>query len=143
MSAEQAASVLREDLNSFVRAELERAFNEALDGEIEEGMRRGVRFEVVETVSEASFVAFGKGRFHVSLLRIPEGDVEIDLHVQRGGIAQRDGEEEDEGEDPIQFGGFRADRPGEGLRRLQPQCEAARFMLEMSEEEKKEMGFSV
>ena len=90
MSAEQAASVLREDLNSFVRAELERAFNEALDGEIEEGMGRGVRgvrFEVVETVSEAGFVAFGKGRFHVSLLRIPEGDVEIDLHVQRGGIA--------------------------------------------------------
>lgn len=87
MSAEQAASALREDLNSFVRAELERAFNEALDGEIEEGMGRGVRFEVVETVSEASFVAFGKGRFHVSLLRIPEGDAEIDLHVQRGGIA--------------------------------------------------------
>ena len=90
MSAEQAASALREDLNSFVRAELERAFNEALNGEIEEGMRRGVRgvrFEVVETVSEAGFVAFGKGRFHVSLLRIPEGDVEIDLHVQRGGIA--------------------------------------------------------
>lgn len=124
MSAEQAASALREDLNSFVRAELERAFNEALDGEIEEGMGRGVRFEVVEAVSEASFVAFGKGRFHVSLLRIPEGDVEIDLHVQRGGIAQRHGEEEDEGEDPIQFGGFRANRPGEGLRRLQPQCEA-------------------
>lgn len=48
---------------------------------------RGVRFEVVETVSEAGFVAFGKGRFHVSLLRIPEGDAEIDLHVQRGGIA--------------------------------------------------------
>ena len=118
MSAEQAASALREDLNSFVRAELERAFSEALDGEIEEGMRRGVRFEVVETISEAGFVAFGKGRFHVSLLRIPEGDVEIDLHVQR------DGEEEDEGEDPIQFGGFRADRLGEGLRRLQPQCEA-------------------
>lgn len=87
MSAEQAASVFREDLNSFVRAELERAFNEALDGEIEEGMGRGVRFEVVETVSEAGFVAFGKGRFHVSLLRIPEGDAEIDLHVQRGGIA--------------------------------------------------------
>ena len=87
MSAEQAASVLREDLNSFVRAELERAFNEALNGEIEEGMRRGAHFEVVETVSEAGFVAFGKGRFHVSLLRIPEGDVEIDLHVQRGGIA--------------------------------------------------------
>ena len=127
ISAEQAASVLREDLNSFVRAELERAFNEALNGEIEEGMRRGVRgvrFEVVEAVSEAGFVAFGKGRFHVSLLRIPEGDVEIDLHVQRGGIAQRHGEEEDEGEDPIQFGGFRADRSGEGLRRLQPQCEA-------------------
>ena len=127
MSAEQAASALREDLNSFVRAELERAFNEALDGEIEEGMRRGVRgvrFEVVEAVSEAGFVAFGKGRFHVLLLRIPEGDVEIDLHVQRGGIAQRDGEEEDEGEDPIQFGGFRADRLGEGLRRLQPQFEA-------------------
>ena len=124
MSAEQAASALREDLNSFVRAELERAFSEALDGEIEEGMRRGVRFEVVETISEAGFVAFGKGRFHVSLLRIPEGDVEIDLHVQRGGIAQRDGEEEDEGEDPIQFGGFRADRLGEGLRRLQPQREA-------------------
>lgn len=36
MSAEQAASALREDLNSFVRAELERAFNEALDGEIED-----------------------------------------------------------------------------------------------------------
>ena len=47
MSAEQAASVLREDLNSFVRAERERAFNEALDGEIDERMRRGVRFEVV------------------------------------------------------------------------------------------------
>ena len=124
MSAEQAASALREDLNSFVRAELERAFSEALDGEIEEGMRRGVRFEVVETISEAGFVAFGKGRFHVSLLRIPEGDVEIDLHVQRGGIAQRDGEEEDEGEDPIQLGGFRTDRPSEGLRRLQPQREA-------------------
>ena len=46
------------------------------------------------------------------------------IHVQRGGIAQRHGEEEDEGEDPIQFGGFRADRPGEGLRRLQPQFEA-------------------
>ena len=42
MSAEQAASALREDLNSFVRAELERAFNEALNGEIEEGMRRGL-----------------------------------------------------------------------------------------------------
>ena len=36
MTAEQAASMLRDDLNSFVRSELERAFNEALDGEIEE-----------------------------------------------------------------------------------------------------------
>ncbi len=36
VSAEQVASALREDLNSFVRAELERAFNEALDGEIED-----------------------------------------------------------------------------------------------------------
>ena len=102
-------------------------FQSRLHKRIEEGMRRGVRgvrFEVVEAVSEAGFVAFGKGRFHVSLLRIPEGDVEIDLHVQRGGIAQRHGEEKDEGEDPIQFGGFRADRLGEGLRGLQPQCEA-------------------
>ena len=36
MTAEQAASMLRDDLNSFVRSELERAFNEALDGEIED-----------------------------------------------------------------------------------------------------------
>lgn len=36
MTAEQAASIIKEDLNSFVRAELERAFNEALDGEIED-----------------------------------------------------------------------------------------------------------
>ena len=35
MAAEQAASMLRDDLNSFVRSELERAFNEALEGEIE------------------------------------------------------------------------------------------------------------
>jgi len=36
MTAEQAASLIKEDLNSFVRSELERAFNEALDGEIED-----------------------------------------------------------------------------------------------------------
>ena len=36
MTAEQAASMLRDDLNSFVRSELERAFNEALEGEIED-----------------------------------------------------------------------------------------------------------
>lgn len=36
MTAEQAASFIKEDLNSFVRSELERAFNEALDGEIED-----------------------------------------------------------------------------------------------------------
>lgn len=36
MTAEQAASIIKEDLNSFVRSELERAFNEALDGEIED-----------------------------------------------------------------------------------------------------------
>lgn len=102
-------------------------FQSRLHKRIEKGMRRGVRgvrFEVVKALSEADFVAFGKGRFHVSVLRIPEGDVEIDLHVQRGGIAQRHGEEEDEGENPIQFGGFRADRPGKGLRGLQPQREA-------------------
>lgn len=29
MTAEQAASIIKEDLNSFVRSELERAFNEA------------------------------------------------------------------------------------------------------------------
>ena len=85
---------------------------------------RGVRAKVAKALPEADFVAFGEGGFHVSVLRIPEGDVEGDLHVQRGGIAQRDGEEEDEGEDPIQLGGFRADRPGKGLRRLQPQFEA-------------------
>ena len=50
--------------------------------------------------------------------------MEIDLHVQRGGIAHRHGEEEDEGEDPIPFGGFRDDRPGKGLGGLQPQFEA-------------------
>ena len=36
MTAEEAASIVKEDLNSFVRAELERAFNEALEGEIED-----------------------------------------------------------------------------------------------------------
>ncbi len=36
MTAEQAASIIKEDLNSFIRSELERAFNEALDGEIED-----------------------------------------------------------------------------------------------------------
>lgn len=36
MTAEQAASLIKDDLNSFVRSELERAFNEALDGEIED-----------------------------------------------------------------------------------------------------------
>ena len=36
MTAEQAASLIKEDLNSFVRSELERAFNEALEGEIED-----------------------------------------------------------------------------------------------------------
>ena len=36
MTAEQAASIIKEDLRSYVRSELERAFNEALDGEIEE-----------------------------------------------------------------------------------------------------------
>ena len=36
MTAEQAASMLRDDLNSFVRSELERGFNEALEGEIED-----------------------------------------------------------------------------------------------------------
>ena len=35
MTAERAASMLRDDLNSFVRSELERAFNEALEGEIQ------------------------------------------------------------------------------------------------------------
>ena len=103
---------------------------------------RGVRFEVVEAVSEAGFVAFGKGRFHVSLLRIPEGDVEIDLHVQRGGIAQRHGEEKDgariqynsEDSAPIVLAKVYEDYN----RNARP----ARFMLEMSEEEKKEMGFS-
>ena len=143
MSAEQAASVLREDLNSFVRAELERAFNEALDGEIEEGMGRGVRFEVVEAVSEASFVAFGKGRFHVSLLRIPEGDVEIDLHVQRGGIANATAKRKTRAR--IQYNSedsaliVLAKVYEDYNRNARP----ARFMLEMSEEEKKEMGFIV
>ncbi len=33
MTAEEAASIVKEDLNSFVRAELERAFDEALEGE--------------------------------------------------------------------------------------------------------------
>ncbi len=36
MTAEQAASIIKEDLRSYVRSELERAFNEALEGEIEE-----------------------------------------------------------------------------------------------------------
>lgn len=36
MTAEQAASIIKEDLNSFVRSELERAFNEALEGEIQD-----------------------------------------------------------------------------------------------------------
>lgn len=36
MTAEQAASIIKEDLNSFIRSELERAFNKALDGEIED-----------------------------------------------------------------------------------------------------------
>ena len=34
MSPEEAASMVKDDLNSFVRSELERAINEALDGEI-------------------------------------------------------------------------------------------------------------
>lgn len=36
MSPEEAASMVKDDLNSFVRSELERAINEALDGEIED-----------------------------------------------------------------------------------------------------------
>lgn len=36
MTAEQAASIIKEDLRSYARSELERAFNEALDGEIED-----------------------------------------------------------------------------------------------------------
>ena len=32
MTAEEAASLIKEDLNSFVRAELERALNDALGG---------------------------------------------------------------------------------------------------------------
>ena len=32
MTAEEAASLIKEDLNSFVRAELERALNDALEG---------------------------------------------------------------------------------------------------------------
>lgn len=36
MTPEQAASIIKDDLRSFVRSEIERAFNEALEGEIEE-----------------------------------------------------------------------------------------------------------
>lgn len=35
MTAERAASMLRDDLNSFVRSKLENVFNEALESEIE------------------------------------------------------------------------------------------------------------
>ena len=36
MTPEQAASIIKDDLRSFARSELGRAFNEALEGEIEE-----------------------------------------------------------------------------------------------------------
>ena len=90
-------------------------------------MRRGVlgvRLKMVKALSEADALPRRETGFDVPILRFPGGDVEIDLHLQCDRVPELNHQKEDEGEDPIQLGGLRVDRPDEGLRGLQPAGQA-------------------
>ena len=81
-------------------------FQKRLFQALEKGMRRGlrgIRVQMGQAVPEAGPVPGREAGLDVPLLRVPEADVEIDLHVQRGRIAQCHGEEEDKGQDTVQF----------------------------------------
>ena len=102
-------------------------FQSRLLQRLQRRMRRGflgVRLEVVQTVSEADALPGREAGFDVPVLRVPQAHAQGDLHLQRGGIPERDREEEDEGEDTVQLGGLRADRAGQGLRGLQQERQA-------------------
>ena len=96
---------------------------ERLEGRMRRSLRR-IRLEMVEAVPKADAVPRREAGRHVQVLRIPQAYAEGDLHLQRGGVPQFHSEEEDEGEDTVQFRGLGVDRPGEDLRGLQPRREA-------------------
>ena len=71
MSAEQAASALREDLNSFVRAELERALNDALEAEIEDFLLEASSERGDKIYRNGYYGRVLKSRFGPLSLRVP------------------------------------------------------------------------
>ena len=71
MTAEEAASIVKEDLNSFVRAELERAFNEALEGEIEDFLLEASSERGGRIYRNGYYERVLKSRFGPLSLRVP------------------------------------------------------------------------
>ncbi len=71
MTAEEAAKILKEDLNSFVRAELERALNEALEGEIEDFLLEASSERGERIYRNGYYGRIMKSRFGALSLRVP------------------------------------------------------------------------
>lgn len=82
MTPEQAASLIQDDLRSFVRSELERAFNEALEGEIE-----GFLSEASSDKGEKVYRNGYYKRAPKTLIRpfVPKGPEGQDIPLQDGG----------------------------------------------------------
>lgn len=71
MTAEEAASLIKEDLNSFVRAELERALNDALEGEIEDFLLEASSERGDKIYRNGYYERVLKSRFGPLSLRVP------------------------------------------------------------------------